>query len=433
MLRDFFQKYKMIIIVGVIILTIIFGSSIFTAFKRPIKLTVWGSDLSSDEFDVLSKNVTSIKGQSIKFTYREIKPELYEKELLDAFIKSESPDIFLINSEQFGKFKKLITPLDLKNKEYTLTNLKQDYPTIIADNAVINNQLYVAPIAIDSLVMYYNRNIFDTLSIANPPKTWDDFLKLVPILRQLDSYNRIVRSPIAMGVGSGITNSADILSLLIMQLNGQIVDTETQKAMLLIRAKFNGKTIDASAEALKFYTQFSQANNQYYSWDTSFGNDLTAFANNKLAVYFGYKTDAEKIIAKNSNLNFGIAAMPQISLDNNVNFGKFFGLSVSSQTTNPNLTWDIIKLLLRTDNVRTLVEFSKVPPANRALIDEYYNDDLLNIFVKQALSSKTFFHPDNILTKNAFIEIIDEVRYSNDYRDAIQTLNQNLTNILYNN
>lgn len=171
MLRDFFQKYKMIIIVGVIILTIIFGSSIFTAFKRPIKLTVWGSDLSSDEFDVLSKNVTSIKGQSIKFTYREIKPELYEKELLDAFIKSESPDIFLINSEQFGKFKKLITPLDLKNKEYTLTNLKQDYPTIIADNAVINNQLYVAPIAIDSLVMYYNRNIFDTLSIANPPKT----------------------------------------------------------------------------------------------------------------------------------------------------------------------------------------------------------------------------------------------------------------------
>lgn len=87
----------------------------------------------------------------------------------------------------------------------------------------------------------------------------------MPILRQLDSYNRIVRSPIAMGVGSGITNSADILSLLIMQLNGQIVDTETQKAMLLIRAKFNGKTIDASAEALKFYTQFSQANNQYYS------------------------------------------------------------------------------------------------------------------------------------------------------------------------
>jgi hypothetical protein len=137
-----------------------------------------------------------------------------------------------------------------------------------------------------------------------------------------------------MGIGSNITNSADILPLLIMQFNGQIIDIETQKTMLLMNTKFNGKTIKASEEALKFYTQFGQANSQYYSWDSSFGNDLTAFANNKLAIYFGYKADTEKIIDKNANLNFDIAEMPQISLSNNVNFGKFFGLTVSSQTTN---------------------------------------------------------------------------------------------------
>ncbi|MFA5230217.1 MAG: hypothetical protein WC422_02140 [Candidatus Paceibacterota bacterium] len=92
-----------------------------------------------------------------------------------------------------------------------------------------------------------------------------------------------------------------------------------------------------------------------------------------------------------------------------------------------------MNLLLKADNVKRLIEFSKLPPANRSLISEYYNDSLLNIFTKQALSSKTFFHPDSTLTKNAFIDIMDEVRYSNDYRDAVQTLNQNLTNILYNN
>jgi len=127
--------------------------------------------LSEEEFEILSKNVTSVNNQPIKFTYRKIKPELFEKELVDAFIKSESPDIFLINSEQIGKFKKLIAPFDLENKEYNLNNLKQDYPTIIIDNAVIDNQLYMSPISIDSLAMYYNRNIFDSLSIANPPRT----------------------------------------------------------------------------------------------------------------------------------------------------------------------------------------------------------------------------------------------------------------------
>jgi hypothetical protein len=89
--------------------------------------------------------------------------------------------------------------------------------------------------------------------------------------------------------------------------------------------------------------------------------------------------------------------------------------------------------LLKADNVKQLIEFSKLPPANRALIGEYYNDNLLNIFAKQALSSKTFFHPDNILTRNAFIDIMDKVRYNNDYDNAIRTLNQSLTNILYNN
>jgi len=291
----------------------------------------------------------------------------------------------------------------------------------------------MSPISIDSLAMYYNRNIFDSLSIANPPRTWDELLKLVPLLRQLDAYNRIVRSPVAMGIGSNITNSADILPLLIMQFNGQIIDIETQKTMLLMNTKFNGKTIKASEEALKFYTQFGQANSQYYSWDSSFGNDLTAFANNKLAIYFGYKADTEKIIDKNANLNFDIAEMPQISLSNNVNFGKFFGLTVSSQTTNATVAWEVINLLLKADNVKQLIEFSKLPPANRALIGEYYNDNLLNIFAKQALSSKTFFHPDNILTRNAFIDIMDKVRYNNDYDNAIRTLNQSLTNILYNN
>gem|GEM_PF-6189429 len=84
-------------------------------------------------------------------------------------------------------------------------------------------------------------------------------------MRQLDTYNRIVRAPVAMGLGDDINNSADMLALLIMQFNGQIVDAENQKSSLLIRTKFNNKYILAGEEALKFYTQFSQSNNQYYS------------------------------------------------------------------------------------------------------------------------------------------------------------------------
>jgi len=119
----------------------------------------------------LSRNIKGTSRNGIKFVYTEIKQDDYETELMSSFIHSESPDIFLMNNEQIGKFKKLVSPLNLANKNYNINNLKKDYPTIIEEESVLENQLYMLPISIDSLVLYYNRNIFDSLSIPNPPKT----------------------------------------------------------------------------------------------------------------------------------------------------------------------------------------------------------------------------------------------------------------------
>jgi len=68
-----------------------------------------------------------------------------------------------------------------------------------------------------------------------------------------------------MGLGTSINNSSDILALLIMQLNGEIIDSEGQSVKLNNRVNVDGSYINPGEEALKFYTQFSQSNNQYYS------------------------------------------------------------------------------------------------------------------------------------------------------------------------
>jgi hypothetical protein len=90
-------------------------------------------------------------------------------------------------------------------------------------------------------------------------------MNLISSLRQLDAYNRISRAPIGMGLGTSINNSADILSLIIMQLNGKIIDTKEQRVVLTERSRVGGNYINSGEEALKFYSQFSQSNNQYYS------------------------------------------------------------------------------------------------------------------------------------------------------------------------
>jgi len=88
---------------------------------------------------------------------------------------------------------------------------------------------------------------------------------------------------------------------------------------------------------------------------------------------------------------------------------------------------------MNSNNVNDLISFSKLPPASRTLIDEYYNDPELSVFARQALSSKSFYHPDGEQTRNVIIDAIDQAIQDNDYRGAIQKLNQNLTNLMYNN
>jgi multiple sugar transport system substrate-binding protein len=134
-------------------------------------LNVWGTNLTDEEFDILSRNIKTTSKNAVKFVYTEIKTENYEKELLDSFINSESPDIFLMNNEQIGKFKKLVSPLDLSQKNYNINNFRKEYPTIIEEEAILDGKLYMLPFSIDSLALYYNRNIFDSLSIPTPPST----------------------------------------------------------------------------------------------------------------------------------------------------------------------------------------------------------------------------------------------------------------------
>jgi hypothetical protein len=126
-----------------------------------------------------------------------------------------------------------------------------------------------------------------------------------------------------MGDSKSITNSPDIVALLTMQLNGKIIDTAQQRVVVSEQARVNDSYINPAQEALKFYCEFSQSNNQNYSWNSSFGNDLDAFANNQLATYIGYFSDKSLLNEKNPNLVYGISEMPQLKSGSNVNFGKF--------------------------------------------------------------------------------------------------------------
>jgi maltose-binding protein MalE len=52
-----------------------------------------------------------------------------------------------------------------------LKKLEDEYPTVIKTDLIEKNNLYGAPLSIDTLALYYNRNFLDQAGIALKPQT----------------------------------------------------------------------------------------------------------------------------------------------------------------------------------------------------------------------------------------------------------------------
>ena len=63
--------------------------------------------------------------------------------------------------------------------------------------------------------------------------------------------------------------------------------------------------------SVQFFTNFSNANNQLYSWNRQQQLDRNAFTGGDLAMYFGFGSEAAALLKQNPNLNFDMAPMPQ--------------------------------------------------------------------------------------------------------------------------
>jgi len=62
------------------------------------------------------------------------------------------------------------------------------------------------------------RSILDANGVVYPPTTWDAMISLAPTLTQKDASGQIIKSAVALGHFSNITNAKDILATLLCKL-----------------------------------------------------------------------------------------------------------------------------------------------------------------------------------------------------------------------
>ncbi len=415
---------------------------------EPITLTYWRVWESPDVLNQIIADYHRLH-PNITINCRKLRYEEYEQTLLEAWAEGRGPDIFSIPADWVTKYSKFIYPLPPKIKmvnikysgnalkktakivaeeKRTITpdELRQKFVDVVFNDVVRYdpqskmNRIYALPLAIDTLALYYNRDMLDNAGIAKPPTNWEEFKEDVKKLIIQDTEGNFIQSGAALGTADNIERSADILSLLMLQ-NGT-------KMIKNWRASFNqpletDKSYFPGVEALRFYTDFANPAKEVYTWNSEMPNSLDAFIDGKVAFFFGYSYHLPIIQARAPKLDFGVVPVPQIEGSlKQVNYARYWVETVSSHSQNKDAAWDFLQFATTSaKEVKTYLDAAKKPPALRELIDVQLENFDLAPFTQQVLTAQDWYYgKDPLAVEEIFKEMIRMVNQGLlDYKKAI--------------
>ncbi len=412
--------------------------------NRPVKLTVWGVYEDRDALKLLFDKFTKAH-PTVTFEYKQFTAEEYEDQLLNAWADDRGPDIYFLPSNLLlqykskgriipmptsaklpfreikisgvGSFKK--TDIIDSVKDITLTSkndLDLKFADVVTTDVYIDDKIYGLPLSLETLAMFYNRDLLNKAGIPNPPVVWsdgessDDFMDQVKKITRITKEGNFTQSGTALGTINNISNASDIIALLLMQSNptlgnknGKVNFSENSKIFLL---------------TVNFYNDFSNPIKDIYSWNKDQLDSFEAFKAGQIAFFFGYPYHKEQL--KNA-YNYGITTVPQLQYGrlengeitpiNPVNIANYWVMTVSHKTKNSDIAWGFIDFATKKDNVRAYLEKSEKPTALRDLISEQSKNIKLAPFVNQILSAKSWYHGISPDLANRYLEeLVDKIK-----------------------
>lgn len=404
-----------IIVLAFFIIAIIAGVIAFATFKgsnSQIELptiTVWGTFPQGQFNDYLAK-LNATRSSSIKINYVENRPETFTQSFVNALALGQGPDVILVSTDMLlPQLNKLaFIPYSVLPKNTYFTSYIDQARIYLSDNGVL-----AIPFTIDPLVMYWNRDIFNSAGIATYPKYWDEFtgtsLKpgLVQKLTTRDQNGNVRRSAIALGDFSNITNAREVLGSLLFQIGNPVTTLGSEGYIIsAINSNYSAKP----NSAFQFFSQFADPTNQNYSWNRGMPNDKVAFLAGSLSTFFSFTSDLSDIRNKNSNLNFDVAPLPQLRSGGvKAVYGKMFGFSLVRASNNLDASYKIISILTAPENLKILSESMYAPSVRRDVIAQGSSDPYITIFNDSALVSKTWLDLDLTQSKQIFGNLIQTI------------------------
>ncbi|MCG3215574.1 MAG: extracellular solute-binding protein [Candidatus Heimdallarchaeota archaeon] len=369
------SKYIKITLISIMILGIIvpvFFFSFYQGPKREIEINLW---YTYEGIDVIR-----IRIEEYEELHPNIQINLQEQPAsgwLDKFISvaqtGDSPDVFLAKGSWFGELANLeyiqpITPF------ITPQNEAQFLDSAI-DGLSYENELWGLPLWFDSILLFYNKDLFDQNLLSYPLANWTD-VELVNLAVNLTDRSENQTYGLVWGALSPYMWPAFQYGFNHGPLyqNSTIVINDT-----------------ASVNTMEFIYDLKYSY-RCVGYDDSSSSAIQAFTSNKgaMLIYGGwYVPDLN-----NLDVNYGVQILPIISSSQKriSPMVEIKGWGMSRDTEDPDICYDIISFLSSKETQEDLIQSEYKVPTLVELkdFDIVKNDPNMQIQIKQIENSQYY-------------------------------------------
>lgn len=454
-----FKNKKILFIIPVISFLVFAGfgckgvSEEKQAASRAVSLEYW---TVYDDVDALNDEIVKYRANRpyLKVNIKQLRSDELYSRLVEALAEDNGPDIISVHTRDLRLMQSKLDPMPAKYNDTIVKNQKnivgqletiinttqvvlptayqidREYVQTVKKDIILDGKIYGLPLSLDTMAIYYNKDLLDRAQIAEPPTTWEEFQDAV---RKITKFNtaegRIIQSGTALGSANNIAGVDDILYILFKQSNIDFI-SNNQRAVFNVLQKNTRASEMPAISVMNFYTDFANATRDTYSWNEGLDNSLESFVQGKVAFFFGYNYHRNQIIARAPQLNFEALPMIQLDFENPVNVANYWVQSVVKKSKHKNEAWGLINYLTRSKAVENYLDASGRPAAKRSLINKQKEDVDLFPFASQLLIADNWYRGQNYSIANQALKemIVEWTSVPPQYENQIDRWNQEVLN-----
>jgi multiple sugar transport system substrate-binding protein len=209
------------------------------ASVTPTKLDFWTVYDDVDTLKALVARYTAARPY-VTVNIRQLRPEEVYQRLIEALAEDRGPDIISVRNRWLPGLKTKLATMpdevpdntvqitgDAFNSKTVITEgtrqmltvpqLDSEYVRAVKQDVVMDGKIYGLPLSLDTMAVFYNKDILDRANIAEVPKTWKDLQEAIKKITKLDRTGKLIQASAALGTSTNIPGYDDLLYVLFQQ------------------------------------------------------------------------------------------------------------------------------------------------------------------------------------------------------------------------